>query len=99
MSELKKGDPIRSHGKNGVVTGFASDDPLVPWVKLEDGMTWDARDLGYLTLRCTKEKPAKIEGAYHEESEVLAQASKGTKRELRKCASCGIEFYRAVEMD
>jgi len=31
----------------GTITGFAKDDPSVPWIKVDkDGSSWDARDLG-----------------------------------------------------
>lgn len=47
----KKGDRVWVSGKTwscaGTVTGFAKDDPEVPWIKVDkDGNSWDARDLG-----------------------------------------------------
>jgi hypothetical protein len=94
--KLKAGDAIYTRGQRGVVTGFAKDDRTVPWVKLDNGMDWDARDLGYIQLRCTKKKPVKLTGAFHEESERLIAAQKGGKREVRRCKNCGIEFEKAV---
>jgi hypothetical protein len=44
------GDRVYATGGNfygtGTVTGFAKDDPSVPWIKLDSGQSWDARDLG-----------------------------------------------------
>jgi len=47
----KIGDRVWVSGKTwsceGTITGFAKDDPSVPWIKVDkDGSSWDARDLG-----------------------------------------------------
>ena len=48
--EMSVGTRVHVSGKtwvsNGVVMGFAKDDPTVPWIKCDDGRSWDARDLG-----------------------------------------------------
>lgn len=45
------GDRVWVSGKTwssaGTITGFAKDDPEVPWIKVDkDGTSWDARDCG-----------------------------------------------------
>lgn len=47
----KVGDRVWVSGKTwscpGTITGWAKDDPSVPWIKVDkDGSFWDARDLG-----------------------------------------------------
>lgn len=42
---LKKGDRVWAAGKPGTVTSFSKDGQRVPWIKLDDGQNWDARDL------------------------------------------------------
>lgn len=55
----KIGDRVWVSGKTwsglGTVTGFAKDDPEVPWIKVDkDGTLWDARDAG--SVRRLEEK-------------------------------------------
>lgn len=58
----KKGDRVWVSGKTwscaGTITGFAKDDPEVPWIKVDkDGNSWDARDLGSVRKLEEGDKP------------------------------------------